>query len=370
MKYRQRRRRRGLKEQERKRDMERSIKIDVLAFMNWAQGHGRTLQDSAEQLGLRRSAVSRWRRRWRQDRLQIRPRGRPLDDASRDTRQVILALFNLMGPGVGLPTLRAFFPDESKGYLADLLLRYRRAHLWKNKTVVHALRWLKPGTVWAIDFLDAPAPVDGLYRYVFAVRDLASGNMLLALPAVSKEMNVACDALAALFKQHRAPLVIKSDCGFDAWKVKTLMKQNSVTHLLSPPHFPRYNGAIEAGIGSLKTRAHYQSARRGTPGEWNCDDVEAARLQANETARPWGHDAPAPESHWIERNCISSNERFAFIAAVEAAKRESENDMALNNERSINRIAVTRALVAHGLLSVRRSRITLPIKSVFRSKIK
>lgn len=378
MKHALRRRRRGVKEQDRKRDMERSIKIDVLAFANWAQRYGRTLQDSAEQLGLRRSAVSGWRRRWRQDRLQIAPRGRPLDDASRDTRQIILALFNLMGPGVGLPTLRAFFPMESKGYLEDLLHRYRRAHLWKNKTVVHVLRWLKPGTVWAMDYLDTPSPVDGMYRYVFAVRDLASGNMLLALPSADKEMKTAGDALTALFKEHGAPLVIKSDCGFDAWEVKTLMIQNNVTHLLSPPYFPRYNGAIEAGIGSLKTRAHYQAARRGTPGEWNCDDVEAARLQANETARPWGHDAETPDIHWIERDRIDSHERFAFMAAVETAKTEAKKELGLLNgvepspkdQRAIERIAVSRALVAHGLLSVRRSRISLPIKSVFRSKIK
>jgi len=138
-----------------------------------------------------------------------------------------------------------------------------------------------------MDYLDAPSTVDGLYRYIFAVRDLASGNMLLALPSAEKEMKTACDALTALFKQHGAPLMIKSDCGFDAREVKTLMDEYRVTHLLSPPYFPRYNGAIEAGIGSLKTRAHYQSARARNSRRVDCDDVEAARLHANETPRPW-----------------------------------------------------------------------------------
>ncbi|HYG74972.1 MAG TPA: hypothetical protein VEK08_08225, partial [Planctomycetota bacterium] len=187
----------------------------------------------------------------------------------------------------------------------------------------------------------------------------------------------ACDALRALFKQHGAPLVLKSDCGFDAREVKTLMNEYRITHLLSPPHFPRYNGSIESGIGSLKTRAHYEAARRGTPGEWNCDDVEAARLQANETARPWGHNAGTPDIRWIERESISSEERFAFLTAVETHKIQVMQELGLRpdglqtqkNVRSIEREAITRAVVAHGLLSVRRSRITLPIKSALASNI-
>ena len=119
------------------------------------------------------------------------------------------------------------------------------------------------------------------------------------------------------------------------------------------------------------------AARRGTPGEWNCDDVEAARLQANETARPWGHDAETPDIRWIEREALSNLDRVAFSAAVEAQKPDARNELALldgmqpgpKDQRAIDRIAVSRALVAHGLLSVRRSRITLPIKSVFKSKI-
>jgi len=350
--------------------MERTVRIDALAFTGWARQLGYRMEQTAAMLNMTPSSLREWQRRWRSDRLRISIRGRPLQDGSRETRHILLELFNLIGPQMGLPTLRAFFPGESKGYLEDLLLRYRRAHLWKNKTVAHVLRWHKPGSVWAMDFLDAPLPVDGIYPYVFAVRDLSSGNMLLALPTAHKDMKIACDALRALFKQHGAPLVMKSDCGFDAREVKTLMNEYRITHLLSPPHFPRYNGSIESGIGSLKTRAHYEAARRGTPGEWNCDDVEAARLQANETARPWGHDAETPDIRWIERESISSEERFAFLATVETQKIQVTQELGIGNDvRCIEREAITRALVAHGLLSVRRSRITLPIKSALASKI-
>ena len=43
-------------------------------------------------------------------------------------------------------------------------------------------------------------------------------------------------------------------------------------------------GACEAVIGSLKSRAHHKLARNDRPGEWTCDNVEAARVMANEAA--------------------------------------------------------------------------------------
>jgi hypothetical protein len=42
--------------------------------------------------------------------------------------------------------------------------------------VQHVLHWTVPGSVWAMDFAEPPAPVDGVYDYLFSVRDLASGQ--------------------------------------------------------------------------------------------------------------------------------------------------------------------------------------------------
>src|SRR5262249_49055184 len=70
--------------------------------------------------------------------------------------------------------------------------------------------------------------------------------------------------------------------------VSCQLGRQEVGQLFSPPAWPQYNGSCEAGIGSIRTRTHHQSARRGFPGQWTCDDMEAARLQANELARPWG----------------------------------------------------------------------------------
>ena len=52
---------------------------------------------------------------------------------------------------------------------------------------------------------------------------------------------------------------------------------------------------------------------------WTCEDAEAARLQANQTARPRGHRGPTPEESWRQRRPIGPRERAAFAAAVRRA---------------------------------------------------
>ena len=151
---------------------------------------------------------------------------------------------------MGLPGLRGFFPDAAKGELQDMLRRYRQIHLKRHKVLLHVLRWQKPGTVWAMDFEQPPAPVDGIYPFVFLVRDLASGNQLLSLPVPNREPRHVIGALLALFQRHGPPLVLKSDNEFNTDKVAVnlddelrsslqklaaLLAEHGVIQLLSPP---------------------------------------------------------------------------------------------------------------------------------------
>jgi len=89
---------------------------------------------------------------------------------------------------------------------------------------------------------------------------------------------------------------------------KELLASYNVIHLMSPSYYPPYNGAIEAGIGSLKTHAFHVAAKKGRRGHWTCDDVQAGRLIANETSRPWGPKGPSPDQMWKNRNPISDEE--------------------------------------------------------------
>ena len=389
---------RGIKVQKTRREIERSVRIDTLAFAKWAEGLGLSQSEAAAKLRMKPGTLAHWEQRWQEDKLAIEPRGRPSRCSDWEDRQNMIAIFYLAGPGVGVPTLQHFFPQAPRSELETMLARYRKVHVRNNKVLLHVLRWTTPGTVWAMDFTQTPQPVDGVYPYIFVVRDLASGNLLLALPVPSHEIKHVVGALASLFSQYGPPLVLKSDNEFDTGVLETLPKnsllpeertalgrlaallaEHGVIPLLSPPYYPEYNAAIEAGIGSLKTRAHHEAARHGHPEHWNCDDVEAARLQANELARPWGTDADTPQIAWIERDPITPEVRAGFAAAVrlaEAELRQTKQPELLpgmplgpKDEASIRREALSRALTAQGFLCVRRRRFTLPIKRSILSNI-
>ena len=86
--------------------------------------------------------------------------------------------------------------------------------------------------------------------------------------------------------------------------------------LLSPPGLPSYNGSIEAGIGGFETRAHHESARNDRPGQWTPDDVEGARQQANQTARPFGLYGPTPDDVWQCHDFPDDKQRSDFADLV------------------------------------------------------
>ncbi|HEY2934542.1 MAG TPA: DDE-type integrase/transposase/recombinase [Acidobacteriota bacterium] len=371
---------RGLKNQQMRRHLERQVRRDVLVFARWLLCHRINIATAAEKLGLSLRTLLCWQLRWKTDRLAGPSRGRPQQRADRQLRNAIIALFQLTGPGIGLPALQEIFPDVARRELESLLYRYRNVYRKRNQLLVYALRWLKTGSVWALDFTEPPLPVDGIYKQILVVRDLASGMQLAALPAPDGTAQVAHDLLLALFREHGSPLLVKSDNGspFICAQFAQLLQRFQVLHLLSPPGLPQYNGACEAGIGSIKTRAHHQSARHDRPGQWTCDDVESARLMANETARPAGLYSPTPSQQWRMHPTMAQVERLRFIHTVNDYRTEvrkelgylPEIELAPKDAAHVDRVAITRALIALGLLALRRRRITLHVNRSFYARIK
>ena len=187
------------------------------------------------------------------------------------------------------------------------------------------------------------------------------GNALRGVPVAPDfflSLRNGTEAVPTSFcKPYRAPLA--------TWQV---------TSLFSPPGLPSYNGSIEAGIGvahgALKTRTHIHAARYGHPEWWTCDDIEAARLEANALTRPWGAKSPTPDQAWNQRTLLSSEQRAAFLASVKRLEQEERQTEGIPTDRdldhyaqsAVNREAIRRALVAHGFLLFTRRSIPLPIR--------
>jgi transposase InsO family protein len=246
---------------------------------------------------------------------------------------------------------RAWMP---RAELEDLVKRYRRVWRLRHQYAPYSLHWQRSGAVWAMDFSEPPQPIEGIYPYLFAVRDLASHQQLLWLPVLDMTAATTIEALGMLFVRHGAPLVLKADNGsaFIAEATRDFLSPVGVNLLFSPPHTPRYDGSIEAGIGSSKTRTERYATRAGHPGYWTCDDVAAADSEANATARPQGETGPTPNELWDRRRRISAEERRLFQETVLRHREEPgvKEDLSSKEERRMQREAIRRALVEHGIL--------------------
>jgi transposase InsO family protein len=246
--------RRGPRRQRRRRRAERLVRVSALVFARWARRRGLSLGHAAERLGLDPSTLGTWRHRWTEDRLEPQVRGRPVDRLDRDQMWDLLAIFGLMGPQVGLPTLRSLRPDIARSAIVELQRRCRDIYRRRKAWIVHMLRWTRAGAVWAIDFTDPPGTIEGLYTKLLVVRDLASGYVLCAMPTLGERATAVVGVLESLFRCQGPPLVLKSDNGapFVAEELRDLLEREGVHALYSPEGTPRYNGAVEAGIGSCQ----------------------------------------------------------------------------------------------------------------------
>jgi transposase InsO family protein len=363
--------RRGLRGQRRKRSCERRTRRAAVAYVRFARGHGRELRQAAGHLGLSPRTVSRWWREWKTDQLALRARGRPTKTIGPWRRASVIGAMRKL-PGVGVPTLRVLFPDVGKRELQELVDRFRSATRRDRRLLIHALRWTRPGSVWAIDFSEPPCPINGVHDQILCVRDLGSGCELWTLPILGKCAEVAIHSLKALVHWYGAPLVLKldNDGVFRSHAVKRWAREVGIRLLYSPPYTPEYNGSIETGMGSLKTLAHVASALHDRPGQWTCDDIEEARCRMNLEGRPRGARGPSPDELWRGRDRINDAERDDFnttyhdhyIAECDARELDPAVQWQHTERASIDRAALTSTLVKHGLLCIRRRRITLPIR--------
>jgi transposase InsO family protein len=326
---------------------------------------GHTWRRTAQQLRI----TSRTLRRWCHS-SATRLVGRPAPPSPRPLRNAVIGYLKELGPGTTLATLRAVFPTMPRAELHDLRRRYRRVWRRRHRQLQHVLQWTIPGAVWAIDFAAAPQRIDGREHYLLAVRDLASGRQLLWQPVAAPTAAGAIAALSRLFARHGPPLVLKCDNGsaFIANEFQMLLQRWGVTPLYSPPGTPSYNGAIEAGIHSLKDRTTTHAARHGRSDAWTYDDVSAARIEANATARPRGPNGPTPDEIWATRTSIAPNLRVSFgqCVATERCVARAELDAEPNPSsehwhRHVDRIAIRRACVQLGVLLFSRRRIPPPI---------
>lgn len=371
--------RRGPLSQQSRRELEVQVRVRAVELGDWVHGRGLLWIEVAACIGLSPRTLWAWRNRWTSDRLPPRPRGRRCTRSSRDQRNAVVHFINDRGPCVGLPTLRANFPDMRRCELADRLARYRSVCRRLFRTSMSRLTWLRTGAVWAMDFVKAPELIDGRFPFLLSIMDLASRFTLLWSPVPNEDATTVLAHLAELFSEHGAPLVLKCDNGsaFLSEALKTFLIRWLVAGLYSPPRRPQYNGACECNNGCLKCQTHHAASLGSHADWWSSADTASARATLNTTIRPWGHRGPNPEDRWRTREPLRAQERSNFRTLLATNQREVRLEMnhpldvVLDHypQAAVDRIATQRALVSQGLLKITRRSITLPLKQLKLAKI-
>ena len=300
------------------------------------------------------------------------PRGRPAIRSSWSERQALLETIRGQGPHCAVVVYQAMHPAMPRAEVQAMVERSREVWRRRNPSDSFRLQWTKPGSVWAADHSHIPGATK---RETIAIscRDLASHEQLLWQHSrETAEVTVA--QLRDAFEEHGAPLVFKGDGGpaFRSEGLIELLDEHGTELLPSPPYYPQYNGSCEAANKSMKKRSRFIAELNGRADAWLVWDLELARLQANHTARPWGVHGPVPNYRWLARRPVEPDERVRFRAACARNRQAVIAELELLPEqlekefmaRSVQRAAVSRALVEHGLLIVQRRVIRPPIHTI------
>jgi len=369
---------RGSERQRIARQTERAMRKKVVAFTTLMARRKWPTSWVAARLGMRGDTLEGWIAGWKKDRLRLKELGRPVLVESTSVRDDVRLWMALCGPGLGIPTLQQMFPQVARAELDELHRKNIDAYKSLGTRLVHALRWRRTGSVWAMDYTQPPKALEGIYKYILVIRDLASGRILWAMGVEHATAAETLLALRAAINWFGLPLLIKSDNGshFTDARVRQFIEEWGILALYSPPGTPQYNGACEAAIGSLTTRAYHEAARHARPEHWTCDDVELARCLFNDTPQPW-RNGMTPDRLWERRSPQTMAERRRFQEAVLRFANEERANRGLlpgveqsdEAEKSIQRVAIGRACVTLGLLTFRRRRITLRIKRSGRRKV-
>lgn len=336
----------------------------AVALCTAARALGDSMADVAATLDIVPRTLSSWCHRVALDGQAVPVPGRPPRLATTQQREDVMSFLTCHGPGLTLATLQAEYAEVTRAELGRLLRAYRRE--WRR---THAeerceLTWLRPGSVWAMDFSHPPHLIDGCFRAILNVRDLASHQQLLWLAVEHEDAATVREALLSLFPIAGAPLVLKCDNGpaFRAAATKELLDAYSIFGLDSPPYCPSHNGACERSNRTLKGLTEHVAELAGRSGFWTSDDLVEARWRANRLRRPWGASEPTPEERWEKHPAILLDERDRMrqdlksgIAAVRE-QRGIDDTAALPHytQTEIERIVAQPVLETLGLLHVRR----------------
>jgi hypothetical protein len=246
----------------------------------------------------------------------------------------------------------------SRRDLVVLVHQARREHHRRLRESRRRVEWTTAQVAWAFDGMESAKDHEKVRLVLHPIHDLASRHRfepLVSLTASGPEIAVWLDRL---FQKYGPPLFLKRDNGspLNHEAVNTMLDRWSVIPLNSPPHYPRYNGAIENAVRELKD---HLGLREAPPKGW---EVQSCLLQAraviqnlNQTPRRCLGHQTARDVYTSGRRTWSIEERRAILDLLGIRQDEiikSMKDAGPRAQAKAWRQAVEEWLVRHGHIRI------------------
>lgn len=202
------------------------------------------------ELGVSRSSLLRWKSRRQAGKAVVsQPGPAKVEPLNLDAlHEEILELAHGRQRTRGAGALYDRYGDRiSRRDLHALVEATRRELRQEAQALERRINWLVPGTVWSMDDTRKHWLENG-FGHMHLVMDLASRYNLRALGnEVQANGNLVAGNLEDLFRQYGPPLFMKMDGGsnFKHHEVRNLLGDFGVIPLVSPRHYPPYNGGVE-----------------------------------------------------------------------------------------------------------------------------
>jgi transposase InsO family protein len=225
------------------------------------------------------SSVMRWSSRLRRGEEVLQKPG-PKKSAPLDWKSLlpkVQALAHGRYRTQGTTSLHQQYQEQLSRRQFHILVKEERVQRFQ---AMPRILWHKPGLVWAIDATDYQS------HKIIPLHDLASRYRFTPLVSSVEDGQQIAAFLDKSFREHGAPLFLKRDNGspFNNQHVDAVLAQHLVLPLNNPPHFPRYNGAMEKSIGDLKRRLS-ERLSLSTEGQSMIASVEATIHELNHRPR-------------------------------------------------------------------------------------
>lgn len=243
------------------------------------------------ELELPRSSLLRWQRRRRAGIALVRrpgpPKVAPPDFEALHAELTGLAHGARRSQGTGALYAR-HRREISRRDLQALAAEVRRELRQEQRARERRIDWRVPGAVWSMDDLLRAWLALG-HGHTHTVMDLASRYTLRALgDDVQVHGPRVAESLEELFLRFRPPLFLKMDGGgnFRHYEVRALLAAFGVIPLVSPPHYPPYNGGVEREHQELLRQFTLRvGERKLSPREWQLE-WEVCAHEVNHMRRP------------------------------------------------------------------------------------